>query len=161
MVRYEYLVTRETHTPLGRTLAVPLRLRQPTANDRLELATLMMDSYVGTIDYEGETYEQAVVEVDEYLAAEALLDVSQITLNEGVIQSAVLMSRVVGTPLVGYVMTRADLKNRGIASALLDIAIEAVWATDDEEVRAFITEGNLPSETIFERAGFRVIGSYG
>lgn len=161
MVRHEYLVTRETYAPSGRTLTAPLELRQPAASDRKELATLMMDAYVGTIDYEGETYDQAVEEVDGYLAGEAFLEVSQVALNQGEIQSAVLMSYLAGVPLVGYVMTRADVKNQGVASTLLDLATEAVWATGRTEVRAFITEGNVPSETIFKRAGFRVISTYG
>jgi RimJ/RimL family protein N-acetyltransferase len=120
----------------------------------------MIDSYGGTIDYEGETYEQAVDEVDGYFVAEAILEVSRVALNEGVIQSAVLVSSVAGAPIVGYAMTRANMKNQGLATALVDLAAEAVWATGRDELRAFITEGNLPSETIFKRAGFRVIGTY-
>ncbi|MCP4307171.1 MAG: hypothetical protein GY788_20335, partial [bacterium] len=129
--------------------------------DHLELADLMLDAYVGTIDYEGETPEQAVEEVGGYLEAEAYLEVSRVAVSNGVIQCAVMMSRIAGLPLVGFVMTRAVVKGRGLASALLDVATDAVWATGAEEIRAFITEGNLPSEAIFAKAGYERIATYG
>lgn len=121
----------------------------------------MMDAYVGTIDYEGETPEQAVEEVAGYLESEAYLEVSRLAISDGVIQCAALMSRLAGVPLVGFVMTRAAMKGRGLASALLDIATDAVWATGADEIRAFITEGNMPSEAIFTKAGYERIATYG
>ncbi len=120
-----------------------------------------MDAYLGTIDYEGETPEQAVEEVGGYLDTEAYLEVSRVAVYDGVIQSAVMMSRIAGVPLVGFVMTRAAAKGQGLGSALLDVATAAVWATGAEEMRAFITEGNLPSEAIFVKAGYEVIATYG
>jgi RimJ/RimL family protein N-acetyltransferase len=135
-------------------------VRSPRVEDRLELAELMMDAYVGTIDYDGETLEQAIAEIDGYLAGEAYLDTSRLAAGNDGIVSAVLMSRLAGVPLVGYVMTRANQKNRGLGSALLDLAIAAVWAAGYGEVRAFITAGNGPSEFIFRRAGFTVIATY-
>ena len=120
-----------------------------------------MDAYVGTIDYEGETPEQAVEEVGGYLESEAYLEVSRVAVFAGTIQCAVLMSRIAGVPLVGFVMTRAAVKGQGVASALLDNATDAVWATGAEEIRAFITEGNLPSEAIFLKAGYERIATYG
>ncbi|HSF87654.1 MAG TPA: GNAT family N-acetyltransferase [Acidimicrobiia bacterium] len=62
-------------------------------------------------------------------------------------------------PFVGYVMTRADAKNRGVATALLDIAVAAAWEAGHDEIRAWITEGNIPSERMFTRAGFEIVGS--
>ncbi len=161
MTRHEYRVTRGAFSHSGRRLPDGYEVRLATAGDRLGLAELMMDAYVGTIDYEGETLEQAVAEIDGYLKAEAYLDVSRVALSDGVIQTAVLMSRIGAVPLVGFVMTRAAVKGRGLASALLDMATEAVWATGANESRAFITEGNLPSEAIFLKAGYELIASHG
>ena len=160
VARHEYLVTRSTFRPSGRVLADGFAVRLPREEDRLQLAELMMDAYAGTIDYDGETLKQAVLEVDGYLAGEAYLDVSRLAVGSDGIASAVLMSRLAGVPLVGYVMTRADQKNLGLASALLDQAIDAVWVVGYDEVRAFITEGNGPSEAIFRRIGFEVIATY-
>jgi RimJ/RimL family protein N-acetyltransferase len=121
----------------------------------------MMDAYVGTIDYGGETHEQAVEEVDGAFQDEALLAESRIALRDGVIHSAVLVSLVDGDAFIGYVMTRADDKNQGLASALLDLSVEAIWAAGYDEIRAVITEGNTPSEKVFTRAGFTIVETTG
>ncbi len=160
VIRHEYLVTRAGYRSSGKVLPRGLDIRIPTIDNRLELASLMMDAYLDTIDYEGETEDQAVEEVDGYLAAGAYLDVSRIAVNAGTVESAVLVSRLAGLPIVGYVMTRAALKGRGFASALLDESMAALWQNGHEDVRAFITEGNTPSEVIFTRAGFEVVGRH-
>ncbi|MDX2344566.1 MAG: hypothetical protein QNL12_12915 [Acidimicrobiia bacterium] len=161
MTRHEYRLTKPQFLPSGRLIPDDHRVRAATAEDHHELADLMMDAYLGTIDYEGETPEQAVEEVGGYLETEAYLEVSRVAVYDGVIQSAVMMSRIAGVPLVGFVMTRAAAKGQGLGSALLDVATAAVWATGAEEMRAFITEGNLPSEAIFVKAGYEVIATYG
>jgi RimJ/RimL family protein N-acetyltransferase len=161
MIRHEYRLTPENYRSSGRSLPDGFTVRRPTAEDRLELASLMMDAYIGTIDYAGENEDQAAEEVDGYLVDEALLDMSVVAILDDAVQSAVLLSRILGLPLVGYAMTRATLKGQGLASALLDMSVSAVWDSGAEELRAFITAGNVPSEKIFERAGFKVIGTYG
>lgn len=154
-------MTRSEFRPSGRSLPNGYEVRAATAEDHLELADLMMDAYLGTIDYEGETPEQAVEEVGGYLESASYLEVSRVAVFEGTIRCAVMMSRIAGVPLVGFVMTRAAVKGQGVASALLDIATDAVWVAGAEEIRAFITEGNLPSEAIFLSAGYERIATYG
>lgn len=161
MIRHEYLVTRRGYRPSGRSLPSDLDVRPPTTADRLDLATLMMEAYVGTIDYDGETYDQAVEEVDGAIASEALLAESRVAVGIGIIHSAVLVSLVDDDAFIGYAMTRADAKNRGLASALLDLSMEAIWTAGFEQVRCFITKGNEASEKVFTRAGFKVVGTIG
>lgn len=161
MIRHEYRLNRDDYRPSGWSVAPDVIVRQPTAEDRLQLASLMMDAYADTIDYDGETEEQALEEVDGYLAGEAYLDVSVVAIVDDVIQSAVLAGRILGVPMIGYAMTRAAVKGRGLASALLDLAIAAIWDAGADELRAFITEGNTSSERIFKRVGFEVVGTYG
>jgi RimJ/RimL family protein N-acetyltransferase len=161
MIRHEYLVTQAGYRPSGRTVPEGFEVRPPTHDDRIALADLMMSAYVDTIDYDGETHEQAVEEVDGAFADEALLEESRVAIRDGTIHSAVLVSLVDSDAFIGYVMTRADDKNTGLASALLDESIAAIWAAGYDRVRCFITEGNRPSERVFYRAGFRVIGTIG
>ena len=160
-MRYEYVVERRDYRPSGRALPEGFDIRPPTNEDRSELAELMMDAYVGTIDYDGETLEQAVEEVGGAFSAKALLDQSRVAEIDGVIESAVLVSLVDSEAFIGYVMTRAAVKNRGHASALLDQSATAIWEAGYDRIRAWLTDGNTPSERIFLRAGFQVVGSNG
>ena len=135
-------------------------MRPATSADRIALADLMMDAYAGTIDYDGETLDQALEGVDGALRENALLDLSRAAAHGDVIESAVLVSLNKGDAFVGYVMTRAASKGRGLASALLDLCADAIWSTGYPRIRAWITEGNIPSEKLFLRAGFEVIGTW-
>ena len=44
-----------------------------TEADTEALAGLMLDAYVGTIDYEGENLEDARAEIEEYLTTDPIL----------------------------------------------------------------------------------------
>lgn len=160
MTKREYLVRRDGYRPSGRELPKGLELRMPVASDREQLASLLVDAYAGTIDYEGESLDDARGEMDGYLTGEADLETSRVAVSDSEIVAAVLMSRIAGIPMVGYVMTRTRMKNQGLASALVDHAVAASWAAGDDALRAFITDGNHPSERVFTRAGFEPIGRY-
>lgn len=160
MPRFEYLVTKEVFRPSGISLPDEVTIRIPHATDAEQLASLMIDAYVGTIDYEGEDLDDARGEVGRYLEGEAYLEASRVLEVGGVIQAGALLSRLAGAPMVGYVMTRAAMKNRGLATILLDQVAAAVWDDGHGDLRAFITAGNTASERIFTRAGFEIIAEY-
>jgi RimJ/RimL family protein N-acetyltransferase len=161
MTKREYLVTRPAFIPSGRMLPDCVTVRALAAEDTEQLASLMLDAYTGTIDYEGEDLDDARDEVDRYLHNEAYLGASVVAERNGELQAAALLGKLAGgAPMVGYIMTRAAVKNRGLAGVLLDRAAASVWADGYDDLRAFITTGNLPSETVFTRAGFEVIAEH-
>jgi GNAT superfamily N-acetyltransferase len=131
------------------------QLRTPTAADRESLARLMLDAYLGTIDYEGETIVEARAEVDGWLASpEAALDQSHVAVEAGTIVSAVLLSRVDGMPFVAYLYTDPAWKGRGLAEGLMRSAMRERAARGDERIHLWVTVGNTPAERIYERLGF-------
>jgi hypothetical protein len=132
-------------------------MRPPNAGDRLALAELMLDAYRGTIDYEGEGMAEAVAEVDGYLADHALLERSVVLLSDDEIMSACLVSRVEDRTVVGYVMTSAANKERGLATLATAVALGSLQRAGTTLVDAWITEGNVPSERIFLGLGFAVV----
>ena len=158
MIRHKYRVTRQTLRRSGHDLPSNLTVRTPTKDDRLALADLMMSAYIGTIDYDGETHDQAVQEVDGWFDRDTYLATSRVAVDSGgEIVAAILNSTWDEVAMVGYVMTSAERKGEGIASALVDLAVDAMLDDDFDEVTAWITDGNLPSEAIFARAGFEVV----
>ena len=158
VIRHKYRVTRQTLRRSGHDLPRDLTVRTPTKGDRLALADLMMSAYVGTIDYDGETHDQAVQEVDGWFDRETYLATSRVAADDsGEIVAAVLNSTWDDVAMVGYVMTQAEWKGKGIASALVDVAVNAMLDDGFDEVTGWITDGNLPSEAIFTRAGFEVV----
>lgn len=136
-----------------------MAVRPPTAEDAAGLADLMMSAYVGTIDYDGETLDQAVTEVAGWYAKESYPSTSLVAIHDHEIVAAILnrLWDPEGTVLIGYVMTASEWKKRGLARALLDQSLLLIFDDGHDEVFAWITNGNVPSETIFLGAGFEVV----
>lgn len=132
-------------------------LRFPNVEETEQLAELMLDAYRNTIDYEGETSDDALAEVERYFAGrsgEALLDCSWVYESSGALLSACLVSMHEGAPLVAYILTMSPWKGRGLGSFLLRQSLLSLQDAHYSEVRAFITNGNTPSEGLFTRFGF-------
>ena len=143
-----------------------LRLRAPQVADAPALAELMIEAFRGTIDGEGETLETAVAEVRAYLGSERggppLLPVSRLAFVEARLVGACLASEwsVRRVPLIAYVMTHFEWKQRGVGKHVLGAVLQALRAQGHHEVRAVITEGNTASERLFDQMGFqRVVTS--
>lgn len=137
-----------------------LEARRPTSADAEGLAELMLDAYRGTIDFDGsETLDDARGEVASFFEGDAnppLLGCSWLYADGDVVLAACLVTHWTarGCPLVAYVMTRADHKGQGLAGRLVRMSLTSLRDAGYREVRAAITDGNVPSERIFAGLGF-------
>jgi L-amino acid N-acyltransferase YncA len=137
------------------------QIRPVQTTDASLLAELMIDSYRGTIDYDGETFDDGLAEVNAFFAGERggppWLAMSYLALVD---------SHVVGTcltgewserqlPVIAYVLTSANWKKRGVGRQLLCRVLDTLKENGYPEVRAVITEGNTPSENLFLKIGFQ------
>lgn len=157
MPRHEYVLTlphdaSPNPTPQGATIAAA------TDADREALSQLLLDAYRDTIDYEGETIVEARSEIAELFdEGEPLLDASFLLHIDGALASAILAVPFEGAALIAFVMTRPEFTKRGCAAVLVERCVQALAEAHITQVHAFITEGNLPSEIVFSRAGFHVV----
>lgn len=161
MTRHQYILDLNQYSPSPSPLLPlsPFLLRAPIPADLPALAELMIDAYTGTIDYDGETIEDARGEVQSYFNSASggpLFNASWLCFDGKILASAILVSFWEGAPLVTYVMTSARYKGRGLARALLHKSLSSLKVQSHSQVRAFITEGNTPSETIFKSIGFQL-----
>ncbi len=135
------------------------RVRADMVTGRSSLADLMLSTYEGTIDHDGESLDDARAEIDKYLddtELTPLLNCSWIFFAGSRLVSACLVSWWDSRrcPIIGYVITDPDWKNRGIAAELLQETLHSLLEHSYTLVRAVITEGNIPSERLFTRASF-------
>lgn len=128
-------------------------VRSVTRDDLDSLARLMLDAYVGTIDYEGEDLEGAVDEVRSYLDHRPLLQHSFVAELGGEIASAVLVSLLDNTPFIGYVMTLPAHKGEGLAQLVTTSSMSSLAEDGHRNIVLYITEGNKPSEALFRSVG--------
>lgn len=141
-----------------------LELSPIEITDAPALAELMIDAYRGTIDDDGETYEDAFAEVHAYLNGERggppWLTISRQAFVDTRLVGACLVSQWSERqlPIIAYILTRADWKRRGIGRQILSSVLEVLRENGFSEVRAVITQGNEPSENLFRQMGFQKIG---
>ena len=137
---------------------IGLPVRHPTTDDAAALASLMLDAYRGTIDFEDDdTLDTARHEVDGYFAPERgpMPEHSFVAWDDDIAAAAVLVCRHEEQPFISFVMTAAAHKGRGLATALTQLALASFHAVDEREVHLWVTRGNDPAERIYERLGFR------
>ncbi|HET8777480.1 MAG TPA: GNAT family N-acetyltransferase, partial [Candidatus Limnocylindria bacterium] len=117
---------------------------------------LMLDAYIGTIDYDGEVLDDARAEVAGWIRSGGRsLQHSFVALDGDTMASAILASIGDGVPLIAYAMTAASHKTRGLATALMEATMDSLGAAGYDRVELWVTIGNDPAEGIYERLGFR------
>ncbi|MCI0678432.1 MAG: GNAT family N-acetyltransferase [Actinobacteria bacterium] len=155
VTRHRYVVDLDVLTGADPILEDPVILRAPHLDDLEALSTLMLEAYAGTIDYDDETIDDARREVSQYLTGSPLLDMSRVAHLDGSMVGAVLVSEWGGEPLIGYVMTRPEHKNKGLATLMLRTCLRVLSESGSSKAHAFIAEGNVPSEALFLGVGAR------
>ena len=147
--------------PLASAIPAEFVMRIVEPADLSSLAELMLESYRNTIDYEGEELTEAIEEVHRYFSPGSedppLLGHSVLVSTGSTLRCACLVKQWHRRqcPLVGYVMCHPDWKRRRLAALALTESLRRLKEAGFNQVRAVITEGNVASERLFLRAGFR------
>jgi GNAT superfamily N-acetyltransferase len=131
-------------------------------SDREDLAILLYAAFRGTTDDEGETFVDALAEIDRTFSGDyggPLLDCSFVIKRGEFLASASLicLSEPDGVPLVVFSMTRPDAQRQGLARYLLRRSIDALLDRGYERLRLIVTEGNTPAQRLYASLGFRPI----
>ena len=150
-VKVRYEVDLSTGTPIQ--VLPDLKIRSLIPTDREALARLMLDAFVGTLDYEGETLTEAIEEVDSWLGGTPMLDHSYGAVVDGRLVSAVLIRVLDGAPFISFVMTDPDHKGHRFGRSVTYAALESLRSADYPSAALYITRGNTPSERLFASVG--------
>lgn len=162
--RFEYVFEiKNPDSPIVLDSLAEVTWRNPSVKDKQILADLMIKSYYGTIDYDGETFEDALKEIESYYSGipdQRWLQDSWLAFIKDELASGCLVSfwKHRNAPLVAYIMTAPRWKGKHLATAALLRSLQNFAEKKYPEVRAVVTEGNLPSEKIFTRMGFKRLG---
>jgi predicted GNAT family acetyltransferase len=137
--------------------------KRVSSSDVDALGALMLEAYRGTIDYEGESLEDAVAEVRGTLEGkygDFLESCSYVIEVAGRAASAslVVLSHELGEPLLAYSMTHPDFKRQGMAANLLRRSINSLMDEGFDALNLVVTEGNTGARRLYERVGFRAVG---
>lgn len=129
------------------------------ASDAEDLAMLLYAAFRGTIDDTGETFADAIKEIERTLAGDygrLLLDCSFTIEARDVLSSAGLISwyEPIGSPFVVFTMTRPENKAQGMARFLIQQSINALLDRGYSRLSLLVTEGNVPAQRLYASMGF-------
>lgn len=128
--------------------------------DAEDLATLLYAAFRGTVDDEGETFADAMAEVENLLAGaygRFLPDCSFVVEDGEFLVSASLVSwfEQHEAPLLAFTMTRPEAQRRGLARFLLQHSINALQSAGFARLTLIVTEANTTARRLYESLGFR------
>ncbi len=129
------------------------------------LGKLTYDAYYGTIDYEGETLEETLQEIEATLTGKygpLLANSSFFVAEHGRVLGASMVTDWTDErsgqkqPLLSFLMTDPAARGRGLATALLKKSINALLTQGEKELVLFVTVGNDAAQHIYQKLGFQV-----
>ena len=137
------------------------KCRNISAKDMRSLGILMLESYRGTIDYDGETEEDGTSEIRETIDGKygPLLEECSFLIqeNEQAASACIITwSEKENLPLLAFSMTHPDFKNQGMATFLLKKSINTLLAQGYNELYLVVTKGNIEAEHLYAKMGFQV-----
>jgi GNAT superfamily N-acetyltransferase len=147
-------------------VSTDLACRTVAPSDKEALAALMLDAYQGTVDYEGESLDDALREIGHTLSGSCgrfLSDCSFVLDGDEGISSAYLVTllnegKPDETPLLAFAMTRKRDKRRGLATALIPRSVAALSGLGYSRLSLAVTADNHPARRLYEEFDFRPWG---
>ena len=143
-----------------RELAGASRHRPIERSDAPALGELMLATYRGTVDDEGETLEDAVAEIERVLEGSYgpfASDASFVVEGDDGLVGASLVAVWESHPLLLYLVVRPETKRRGVGTSLLIESCNALLAAGHPELDLFVTETNEPAVNLYRKLGFEVV----
>jgi len=127
--------------------------------DSLRLGELFYAAYVGTVDYEGESREDAAAAVEatfdgEY--GEFMPSASMLAESAARIISASFVTKWQGQPLLAFAVTDPEHKGRGYSRRCTSAAMQALARSGYRELHLFVSATNTPALALYRKLGFGV-----
>jgi GNAT superfamily N-acetyltransferase len=140
-------------------LPAGFRARAVRREDKEALALLLFAAYRGTIDDEGDSFADALQEIERTYRSEygRFLPGCSFAIEEGeFLVSACLVSffEPHDAPLVIFLMTRPEAKRRGLGRRLLQRSMNALLDEGYGRLTLVVTDGNEPAQRLYASMGF-------
>ncbi len=139
--------------------------RAVRSEDKEGLAILLYAAYRGTIDDEGDSFADALEEIEKTFRGDygrLLADCSFVVADGEFLASACLVTffEPHDAPLVVFLMTRPEAKRRGLAHSLLQQSMNALHDAGYSRLTLVVTEGNVEAQRLYDSIGFAPLGDH-
>ncbi len=145
---------------LARKCAAPLLARQLQASDAEALGRLLHDAYKGTVDDDGQTFEQAVQEVKETFFGRygaMIWTASHVVLDGGTIVCCSVVTNYQHNPLIAFAATLPEYQGKGLCTQVMTESIRALARMGRPLVKLVVTEKNERALSLYHHLGFKPV----
>lgn len=138
---------------------------RPVDRDQIQdIAQIMLDSYIGTPDYEGESLHDTMKEISMVFRGyygRFLDEASFAAFNDdGDMVSCLFVCEFKGEPTLTYLFTRKDSLGRGFATQLITTAERALSDLGYDRIYLFVSRENTAACQLYKNQGFVEIPLY-
>jgi GNAT superfamily N-acetyltransferase len=130
-----------------------------TREDIPLLGKLFLEAYFGTVDYEGESEQEAIEAVQATFDGEfgEFIEASSLVIeHSGRLTSAAFVTLWQGQPLLAFSVTAPEYKGQGFAGQCIAASMRALAAAGYRELHLFVTSSNASALSVYNRLGFSV-----
>jgi len=152
-----HMVRSLTRTTAHETKAPGLRVM--SREDIPNLGRLFLSAYVGTVDYEGESEQNAIAVVRSTFDGEFgefLGQASVVMERKDELVSASFITLWDGQPLLAFSVTALADKGSGFAGECITASMQVLEHAGYKELNLFVTTTNAPALSVYRRLGFSV-----
>lgn len=135
------------------------KIEELVATNLEGLASALIDAFIDTPDYEGETFMEAVKEIQAIIDGkygEFVTEASGIIRQNHEVAAAIFISINRGRPLLTEVFTRKNYVERGMARSLIRNSVRALLELGYKELVLYCNPLNDRALKLYERLGFLV-----
>ncbi|MBY0360243.1 MAG: GNAT family N-acetyltransferase [Candidatus Obscuribacterales bacterium] len=134
--------------------------RNLTSEDTSLLGPLMFEAYKGTIDDEGQTLEESLVEAGDTLKGKygkIIWPASFIAMDKEIAAAATVVTDYVKTgPLLAFVLTSPSYQKRGLGTKLIELTLNGLAKAGIKQLRLVVTELNENALRLYIKLGFAI-----
>lgn len=153
------IMTRQTGINLSPTRS-DFAFRNLTADDTNLLGPLMFEAYKGTIDDEGQTLEESLIEAGDTLKGKygnIIWPASFIAMDKEQAAAATVVADYVKTgPLLAFVLTSPAYQKRGLGTKLIEQTLNGLHQAGIEQLKLVVTELNENALRLYIKLGFTI-----
>lgn len=124
------------------------------------LAEAMLDSYMGSVDYEGETLDETLVELENVISGdygEFLSEASFVIIDNEEVQACILICLYRGEPTVTYNFTRKSAQRMGYQTLLIGRSAEILYEKGYHSLYLYVHLENKGALRLYESLGFQEV----
>jgi predicted GNAT family acetyltransferase len=134
--------------------------RRVTRDDKERIAKAMLDAYMGTVDQQEDTFEEALCEVENIFNDKygPLITEASLMIDRGSeVASIILITLYIETPLIIEIFTSKNYYKQGMATSLINASMNQLLDMGYNQLCLYVKGENKDAIQLYRKLGFEIV----